>query len=79
TAYYDEDQADLFGTTTSSPLPSVLRVNYNDSESAAGGLSFYLRTLEDPNTTLHSVRGYDTATGVGSPKGDGFFAALLAQ
>lgn len=71
-AYYDVDQADLFG----SALPSVLRVNYVDSESAAGGLSYSLRTEESPNQTLHSTKGYDTATGVGTPNGASFFAAI---
>jgi subtilase family serine protease len=71
-AYYDVDQADLFG----SALPSVLRVNYVDSESAAGGLSYSLRTEETPNQTLHSTKGYDTATGVGTPNGSAFFAAI---
>ncbi|MCW2670303.1 MAG: hypothetical protein JWO27_2200, partial [Frankiales bacterium] len=74
----DVDQKDLFGSTVSSPLPSVVRVNYADSESAAGGLTYFLRTFEDPQQTLHSVRGYDTATGVGTPNGNGFFTALLA-
>jgi len=63
----DVDQADTFGTTTNDPLPSVVRVNYVDSESAAGGLSYSLRTQEDPQQTLHSTPGYDTATGVGTP------------
>ncbi|MFE4951369.1 protease pro-enzyme activation domain-containing protein [Leifsonia sp. NPDC056665] len=71
-AYYDVDQADMFG----SALPSVLRVNYVDSESAAGGLSYSLRTEESPNQTLHSTKGYDTATGVGTPNGASFFAAI---
>ncbi|CAM5322129.1 S53 family peptidase [Leifsonia shinshuensis] len=71
-AYYDVDQADLFG----SALPSILRVNYVDSESAAGGLSYSLRTEEMPNQTLHSTKGYDTATGVGTPNGASFFAAI---
>lgn len=75
-AFYDVDQADRFGTTTQSPLPSVLRVNYVDSESAAGGLSYSLRTQEEPNQTLHSTKGYDTATGVGTPNGPAFFAGL---
>ena len=75
-AFYDVDQADMFGTTVQSPLPSVLRVNYVDSESAAGGLSYSLRTQEEPNQTLHSTKGYDTATGVGTPNGAAFFAGI---
>jgi subtilase family serine protease len=75
-AFYDVDQADNFGTTVNSPLPSMVRVNYVNSENAAGGLSYSLRTQEEPNQTLHSTRGYDTATGVGTPNGASFFAAV---
>ena len=78
TAYYDVDQADTFGTTTSDPLPSMVRVNYVNSEDASGGLSYSLRTQEEPNQTLHSTRGFDTATGVGTPNGASFFAAISA-
>jgi len=78
TAYYDPDQQDEFGTTASDKLPSVVRVNYVNSEDASGGLSYSLRTLESPDQTLHSVRGFDTATGVGTPNGDGFFSAIIA-
>lgn len=78
-AFYDVDQADQFGSTVNSPLPSMVRVNYVNSENAAGGLSYSLRTQEEPNTTLHSTRGYDTATGVGTPNGASFFAAISAS
>ena len=75
-AFCDVDQADLFGRTTSDPLPSVVRVNYLNSENASGGLSYSLRTQEEPAQTLHSVKGHDTATGVGTPNGPGFFTAI---
>ena len=77
-AYYDVDQADKFGTTTSDPLPSMVRVNYVNSEDASGGLSYSLRTQEETAQTLHSTKGYDTATGVGTPQGAAFFAAVTA-
>ena len=76
-AFYDVDQADLFGTLTS-PIPSVVRVNYKNSENAAGGLSYSLRTLEKSNQTLQSTRGFDTATGVGTPNGVNFFTAITS-
>ena len=75
-AYYDVDQKDQFGTTTSDPLPSMVRVNYVNSEDASGGLAYSLRTQEEPNQTLHSTKGYDTATGVGTPDGAAFFGAI---
>jgi len=77
-AFYDVDQKDRFGNTTNNPLPSVVRVNYLNSENANAGLGYSLRTQEEPNQTLHSTRGYDTATGVGTPNGPGFFAAVTA-
>ena len=77
-AYYDVNQADQFGSTTSDPLPSMIRVNFVNSEDASGGLSYSLRTQEQTAQTLHSTKGYDTATGVGTPEGAAFFAAITA-
>jgi subtilase family serine protease len=76
TAYYDVDQADLFGTAVTDRLPSVVRVNYANNEDPSDGLTYSLRTLESPNQTLHSTRGFDTATGVGTPNGNGFLTAI---
>ena len=76
-AFYDVDQADMFGAMN--PIPSVVRVNYKNSEDPNGGLSYSLRTLEEPNQTLHSTRGFDTATGVGTPNGSNFFTAISAS
>ena len=76
--YYDVNQAKLVSSTTSDQLPSVVRVNYLNSEDLKGGLSYSLRTQEEPNQTLHSTSGYDTATGVGTPNGPGFFTGLTA-
>jgi len=78
TAFYDVDQATLFGSSTKQQLPSVVRVNYKNSENSFDGLSYSLRTLEEPNQTLHSTRGFDTATGVGTPNGANFFTAISA-
>lgn len=75
-AFYDVDQADNFGTGLASPLPAVVRVNYTNNENPSGGLSYFLRTQETPTQTLHSTRGFDTATGVGTPAGAGFFSAI---
>jgi subtilase family serine protease len=77
-AFYDVDQADKFGTTVHAMLPSVVRVNYKNSENSDGGLSYSLRTLEKPDQTLHSTQGFDTATGVGTPNGSNFFTAISA-
>ncbi len=81
TAYYDVDQQDLFCAhpdpcTATDPLPAEIRVNFFDNQTAASGRTYSLRTLESPAQTLHSTRGYDTATGVGTPNGDEFLAAI---
>ena len=78
-AYYDVDQKDAFGRKLTDPLPSVVRVNYVNSEDPAAGLSFSLRTQEEPNQTLHSIKGYDTATGVGTPSGAAFFNMVAKE
>jgi hypothetical protein len=79
-AYYDVDQDDLFcggdGCSASDRLPALVRVNYKDNESAASGRTYSVRTQETPLTTLHTVKGYDTGSGVGTPRGDAFLAAL---
>jgi len=73
---YDVDEADLNSPAEYGTTPQLFRVNFVDSESAAGGRSYSLRTLESPNQSLQSVRGYDTATGVGTPKNSTFLTAL---
>jgi subtilase family serine protease len=81
--YYDVDQNDLFcggdGCTAADPLPALVRVNYADNESAASGRTYSVRTQETPLTTLHTVKGYDTGSGVGTPQGDAFLAALTGK
>ncbi|GAB2916305.1 S53 family peptidase [Rhodococcus aerolatus] len=73
---YDVDEADLSSPAEFGTTPDVFRVNYTDSESAAGGRTYSVRVLESPAQSLQSVRGYDTATGVGSPKDASFLSAL---
>ncbi len=86
TAYYDVDQQDLFcsaspppSCTPDDPLPAEIRVNFFDNRTAASGRTFSLRTLESPAQTLHSTRGYDTATGVGTPDGDAFLNKIAGS
>jgi subtilase family serine protease len=56
---------------------AVVRVNYNNSESASDGLAYSLRTLDYPGqTTLATTPGYDDITGVGTIKGAAFLSAL---
>jgi subtilase family serine protease len=81
-ALYDVDQKDAFckqaTCTPKSALPALIRVNFVNSENAKDGLTYSVRTEETTSTTLHSVKGYDTATGVGTPNGGAFLTHLVA-
>lgn len=58
-----------------SPVAQV-RTNYTNSVDASGGKTFLLQTIDVQTSTLHSVRGYDDESGVGTPNGPAFFQAL---
>jgi subtilase family serine protease len=62
------------------PVAEV-RTNFNNSVDGSDGKSYILRTTDVQTSTLHSVRGYDDETGVGTPNGPLFFVgmALLAR
>jgi subtilase family serine protease len=59
-----------------SPVPAVVRVNYNNGENAADGTAPFLRSLDDEAQSLHLTPGWDNLTGVGSPDGPGYVFAL---
>jgi subtilase family serine protease len=59
-----------------SPIPAVVRVNYNNSVDAAKGTTVLLRSLDDEAQSLHLTPGWDNLTGVGSPAGPGYVKAL---
>jgi subtilase family serine protease len=61
-------------TAPKSPALQV-RTNFTNSVDASGGRSFLLQTIDTQDTTIHSTRGYDAETGVGSP-GPRFFSAI---
>jgi subtilase family serine protease len=56
------------------PAKPVLQVrtNYVNGVDASGGKAWVLQTVDTQTTTIHSRRGYDDETGVGSP-GPRFF------
>src|SRR3954447_21717402 len=55
---------------------AVIRVDYANSENASDGLTTSRRWLGYEGTSLHATAGYDDMTGLGSPNGPAFFAAL---
>jgi subtilase family serine protease len=58
----------------SAPKKPVLQVrtNFVNGENAADGRAYLLQTIDVQTTTIHSTRGYDAETGVGTP-GPAFF------
>lgn len=52
----------------------VVRVDYVNGENASGGLRTTLRTFNDQDQTIHTAKGYDNVTGVGTPNGALFLA-----
>ena len=58
--------------------PQQVRADYTNGENAAGGLTYRLQTIDGATSTLHDTPGYDNETGLGSPGGPQFYAALAA-
>ncbi|HEY7049062.1 MAG TPA: S53 family peptidase [Jatrophihabitantaceae bacterium] len=54
-----------------------IRTEYTNGVDATGGIDFKLGTIDVQSSTLHSTKGYDDETGVGTPDGPGFFAGML--
>jgi subtilase family serine protease len=54
---------------------AAVRSDFDNGESATDGMTFSVRTMNQTGT-LHTRRGYDDVTGVGSPNGAAFLNAL---
>jgi hypothetical protein len=52
-----------------------VRTDFVNFLNAAQGKMFRLQTVDVQTSTLHSTRGYDDETGVGTPDGPAFFRA----
>ncbi len=57
------------------PVAQV-RTEYTNTVDASGGIDYKLGTIDVQSTTIHSVKGYDTETGVGTPDGPLFFLGM---
>jgi subtilase family serine protease len=75
-AIYRQNGAVLHDVKGPSPVPAVVRVNYNNSVDASGGLTTLLRSLDDEAQSIHLAPGWDTITGVGTPNGAGYVLSL---
>jgi subtilase family serine protease len=68
-----------FHDVTASSGLAVVRANYRNSVDDTAGYSYILRSLGFDNLlTIHAAPGYDDVTGVGTPKGTAFTAAMIA-
>jgi subtilase family serine protease len=56
-----------------------VRTDFVNFLNAAQGKMFRLQTIDVQTSTLHSTRGYDAETGVGTPHGPAFFAAAARR
>ncbi len=59
-----------------SPVPAIVRVEYNNGVDDADGTFVVLRSLDDEAESLHLAPGWDNLTGVGTPDGPGYVKAL---
>ena len=57
---------------------AVVRNDYDNRVDGSGGVTTSLRTL-DHDSSLATAPGYDNVTGLGTPNGAAFLAALAAQ
>ncbi len=55
---------------------AVVRMDYANQVDGSAGLKVTLRSLDDEAQSLHLGVGWDTLTGLGSPNGGAFVAAL---
>ena len=74
---YAMSPSSIHDATQPATTQAVARVDYINSENAAGGLRTTLRYLSfDQSLTIHAAPGYDNVTGRGTPTGEAFLTAL---
>lgn len=77
TVYGHAGSAAFRDTQPASSQQAVVRAFYANGTDPSGGYLYRLRTLSyDTRLTIHTAAGYDAVTGVGTPNGAAFLAAL---
>jgi len=66
---------DIVAPSASKPVAQV-RTNYTNGVDNSAGKQYLLQTIDVQTSTLHSTRGYDDETGVGTPNGTAFFNSI---
>jgi subtilase family serine protease len=78
-AIYRQNGSVLHDVKGKSPVPALVRVNYNNSVDDSDGITPLLRSLDDEAQSIHLAPGWDTITGVGTPNGPGYVLGLGAR
>jgi subtilase family serine protease len=60
------------------PTSPIAQVRTEYTNGVDGAIDYKLQTVDVQSSTIHSTKGYDAETGVGSPAGLPFFAGLFA-
>lgn len=80
--YYKLNQTsalhDIVAPTASDPIYQV-RTDFVNGLDSTEGLKFQLQTVDTQTSTIHSKKGYDDETGLGTPNGAAFFKALIKE
>ncbi len=66
---------DIVAPKAYTPIAQV-RTNYTNGVDNSAGKQYLLQTIDVQTSTLHSTRGYDDETGVGTPNGTAFFNSI---
>ncbi|HWC81115.1 MAG TPA: S53 family peptidase [Pseudonocardiaceae bacterium] len=61
---------------TATPVAGDVRVDYANGENATDGLLTSVRSFNYPGLTIHTSKGYDNTTGLGTPSGWLFLALI---
>jgi subtilase family serine protease len=61
-----------------SPVAQV-RTEYTDGVDASGGFTYRMQTIDVQSSTLHSTKGYDDETGVGTPDASFFLKSMTGH
>jgi subtilase family serine protease len=77
--YYQMNQTsaihDIVAPSAKAPVYQV-RTDFVNGLDSSEGLKYQLQTIDTQTSTIHSKKGYDDETGVGTPNGAAFFKAL---
>jgi subtilase family serine protease len=72
--YATSSRTHALSDVTPTNVAGDVRVDYVNGENASGGLKTTVRTFNDDSRSIHTTKGYDNMTGLGTPNGLLFLA-----